>query len=569
MSADSPIAVLVDSAGNEFESVSNNTEHYLGTAVIQDVHLSTKNTWTTHLDAGASFTGDEESTLGVAAVQVMVAVDQPCTVTVQQANVSGDWDIEDTWNVFPGAGTGRTIQCIGTYFRVVVENISAADCTYTRIGTTLCPTVESVPRAATEWGTLRLAQGTMDSAPSDTNYTEPQFRPALYADVEGNLATRSQVLTDEESFRDDFCYSGLATNLSGTCKFVAGTIVVGTSTSFRSEIKKGDYVKLSTDAGTAFTQVQDVYSDTVLLLTEDYLGTPGSGTGQVGKWVYGSATGSLAYSGSELTLTSSATSGPGVYAYVERAADYAPFELMIQAKINNRYANQEGYIGMLDTDLATMDKQVLVKFSGTTNTTVIFQTSFDSSDVETTTCTLPNAGVTSDYHDYVFGVGPRKAILWIDKVKVAEHTRHIPGPYDTLKLLNAIQNTGAVSGSTNLIINAVAFENYNRVEVALSPREEPINVLAYRPNTTTLANVTAAASDTLVLAANLNRIGATVQNDSTALLYLKLGASGASTTSYTVKLKSQDYYEVPYGFTGVIYGYWEAANGAARVTEIY
>jgi len=79
-------------------------------------------------------------------------------------------------------------------------------------------------------------------------------------------------------------------------------------------------------------------------------------------------------------------------------------------------------------------------------------------------------------------------------------------------------------------------------------------------------NVAAAAADTAILAANASRVGATIYNDSTANCYLKLG-TGASTTSFTAKMGSGSYYEVPFGYVGAINGYWDAANGYARVTE--
>jgi hypothetical protein len=86
----------------------------------------------------------------------------------------------------------------------------------------------------------------------------------------------------------------------------------------------------------------------------------------------------------------------------------------------------------------------------------------------------------------------------------------------------------------------------------------------------TVASVSASTSAVTLLALNPNNVSArTVYNDSTADLYLKFG-TGASTTSFTVKLPASSYYEVPgpgpYG--GEITGMWSAANGAARVTEV-
>lgn len=89
------------------------------------------------------------------------------------------------------------------------------------------------------------------------------------------------------------------------------------------------------------------------------------------------------------------------------------------------------------------------------------------------------------------------------------------------------------------------------------------------------ATTTVASSGTPVtlLAANAARLGATVTNDSTAILYVLLGAGTASTSVYTVEMAgtgggTPSYYEVPFGFTGIITGIWASATGNARMTQI-
>jgi hypothetical protein len=83
-----------------------------------------------------------------------------------------------------------------------------------------------------------------------------------------------------------------------------------------------------------------------------------------------------------------------------------------------------------------------------------------------------------------------------------------------------------------------------------------------------VTSVVAASADTTILAANRHRAGATVYNDSTANCYLKFG-TGASSTSFTVKLMPGAYYEIPEGgYAGALNGYWDAVNGSARVTEL-
>ena len=86
-------------------------------------------------------------------------------------------------------------------------------------------------------------------------------------------------------------------------------------------------------------------------------------------------------------------------------------------------------------------------------------------------------------------------------------------------------------------------------------------------DTAGVSSVNAATSSTELLAANADRAGAMVYNNSANALYLKLG-TGASSSSFTVKLNQDDYYEIPYGYTGVVHGLWAATGGSAKITEV-
>lgn len=88
-----------------------------------------------------------------------------------------------------------------------------------------------------------------------------------------------------------------------------------------------------------------------------------------------------------------------------------------------------------------------------------------------------------------------------------------------------------------------------------------------RPSTATLANVASSASSVTLLAAGSDANGRAIFNDSTAVLYVKFGAT-ASATSYTVQLAANGYYEFPQPvYAGQVDGIWASANGNARVTS--
>lgn len=86
--------------------------------------------------------------------------------------------------------------------------------------------------------------------------------------------------------------------------------------------------------------------------------------------------------------------------------------------------------------------------------------------------------------------------------------------------------------------------------------------------TATLTNVASSVVSQQLIASNTSRRGLTIYNDSTQSLYVKFGTT-ASSSSFTVILLTQAYYELPQPvFTGRIDGVWNLANGSARLTEL-
>jgi ABC-type branched-subunit amino acid transport system substrate-binding protein len=91
----------------------------------------------------------------------------------------------------------------------------------------------------------------------------------------------------------------------------------------------------------------------------------------------------------------------------------------------------------------------------------------------------------------------------------------------------------------------------------MSPIQSPVQIVT---------QVASAAADTLLLAANASRLKASIFNDSTSKLYVKLGGSGASSTSKSFEIAAGGYFEV-FDSTAPIYGNWASANGFAYLTD--
>lgn len=87
--------------------------------------------------------------------------------------------------------------------------------------------------------------------------------------------------------------------------------------------------------------------------------------------------------------------------------------------------------------------------------------------------------------------------------------------------------------------------------------------------TATRTSVADNAADVLILAANAARFSFSVFNDSTAVLYLALGAAAATTTNYTTQVPTNSFFSDD-TYAGEVRGIWasDPGTGAARVTEV-
>jgi hypothetical protein len=91
-------------------------------------------------------------------------------------------------------------------------------------------------------------------------------------------------------------------------------------------------------------------------------------------------------------------------------------------------------------------------------------------------------------------------------------------------------------------------------------------IVAQQAGTGTQTSVASSASNVTLLAANTSRKGAQLYNDSTQVCYVRMQAT-ATSSNFSVAMQPSDYYEVPFGYSGIIDGIWASANGNMRVTE--
>ena len=167
------------------------------------------------------------------------------------------------------------------------------------------------------------------------------------------------------------------------------------------------------------------------------------------------------------------------------------------------------------------------------------------------TGTVSVADSTTEY--YVIPQVPLGAYIRITAATLTSGTVNI----------NYATNAWQMSGRK---VEAVQSGTYT-VQPGNTPNTTPWLVKEQRAATPAVTSVAGSASNVTCLASNANRLGATIYNDSSADLYVKLGAT-ASSSSFTVKLFQDGFFTVPFGYTGIIDCIWSSATGNARVTEV-
>lgn len=215
---------------------------------------------------------------------------------------------------------------------------------------------------------------------------------------------------------------------------------------------------------------------------------------------------------------------------------------------------------------------VLVLISGTWTGTLAFEASEDGG---TTWVNIPMRVKGSVF---TRGSVTANAFLYGD-VAGASHFR-VRSTAVMTGTANVNMNFSADSGAVQLLNPVRLYDNTTGAEVSIlaastmaaaTDKSEVVQLHPYsgRSTTGTKTNVNDAAASTTLLAANADRKGFTITNDSASGLYLDLSGGTASSTSYSVFVPPGGYYqELGARYTGGITGIWTAdSTGAARMTE--
>ena len=312
------------------------------------------------------------------------------------------------------------------------------------------------------------------------NYME---NAPLQTDKSGNLLTRGPVLTDEESFLDDFIGSALVSSITGTLTFTAGSNAVsGSGTAFLTDLvsrQGGYYIKLTSAAETYWARVLIVNSDDSLVLKDNWGGTTGTGASHKSLWRTSTGTGgAIAVANSNCNVAAGTTHAAKTFVY--READYSPIMTQIMCSVSQRIAGQETWVGFFD-DPVTPTQYAVAVLDGTDPTVIKFRTASnnDASDIEETTHFYPNGTSSGTNGKFEISVVEGRAILSLDGLKISEHVLHVPGIYNSLCYGFGIVNTGTPATATTLVVNSGFLKNANRLEIANNYRGDALPVKIY------------------------------------------------------------------------------------------
>ena len=394
------------------------------------------------------------------------------------------------------------------------------------------PVVIDAPAAATGVPGIAPAKGLGGYIPDPfSNPYNPDVDEVVshYVDLEGAMVTRGKIFTDEGSFREDFTGDSLVTTLSGTVIFsTSSTSVYGSGTIFTSIVNRNYYVRLAGDDVEDWVTVARVPSDNEIVLDEQYGGTSNSGTIEITRWIEqgsGETSGSVAVSGSKITLSSATGSDSRIH--IHRFADYAPISSVWLASLSQRIDSQEAYLGFRD-DQINPSHYCEILFSGTNSSSVCFKTAWDN-DEQSTVVTLPSGLLTNQTLRYKIDLNIEYCSLLVNGVLLAKHNNHIPDMYAEMKLCAGITNFAEVS-NTDLSIDTVLFIDHDQIQIG-SMFDAPIPIRISEDQHTILGKLVtnSTTQDQIIVAYTvpvgkvLYLIGYRVDNESSSVGLIKIG----------------------------------------------
>ena len=321
-------------------------------------------------------------------------------------------------------------------------------------------------------------EGVLHSSWAPDPSSVPGADAPMSLDQTGALNVRGISLTDEGSLQACFDGVSLSTALTGTLTVDDGSAsVVGAATSFATQVKAGQYIKLAAHTESAWTQVKEVLSNTALTLVSPYLGADGTGAALVSDWTTSTATGSITV-GSSLVSIAMGTSDVNS-TFIARQIDFQPLQFMSVLKYTPGVGTtQTAWAGFMDNPAAVV-QQAIIQFDPNlppNQLWIVTSNTASAQETRKTLCTLPPGVTVNQWVVYRLTVTQTYAVLEVGQTgsalfawtTIGNVLTHLPGPYAVIEAVLGVTASVGVSQSAVLASDVVYVNNSNRVEVAFS-----------------------------------------------------------------------------------------------------
>ena len=261
---------------------------------VEDVYdiVSSNNSSTTNLSAGATFTGSADDVANMATIIVSLFANQTCTLIVDQSSNGINWDISDTYALAASSGESFSIAAVASYARIRVTNTSGSATTAFRL--------QTIYSTTTQAGFRRLGQTTSSlSAP----VVLASDQPALNVNVLSNptptpsdsgctfgtrtLAATTEVLLVKATYTEQTSNAQRSIVSSNAQDSSAGTGIRSVKITYYTSVGVGPFTEIITLNGT--TAVNTVASDICYIELVQAV-TAGSGGAAAGNITVKSAT---------------------------------------------------------------------------------------------------------------------------------------------------------------------------------------------------------------------------------------------------------------------------------------
>jgi len=131
--------------------------------------VSTNNSSTANLAAGATFTGASDAVTEVDVLNVYLFATQNCTLIIDQSSNGTNWDISDTFTTTANVGFSTTIASVAGFFRVRVTNNGGIATTSLRLATQFSAGLSALPRSTGQATSANSVPVTIASDQSNIN----------------------------------------------------------------------------------------------------------------------------------------------------------------------------------------------------------------------------------------------------------------------------------------------------------------------------------------------------------------------------------------------------------------